>query len=256
MSLSTNRVTHVSAHFNLLAVGKLDLPFGFRRHAIASRRAVSPRAHRLQNSAVAGQAGTLQNQRAVHTSVGADDKADSDLLSAGERRKNGIGCGECLRRTNVFALRPSHMWNIDKLLGTRKSAQDFRFALLECSARRTGRGCAESWGNERRRRQQYCWPDAAKHSVHGSYSLSMSRLRSGIIPATSGPTRIEANPLFCNSLPRQKQGSARALVKLLAHGQHAVAISEVLTKKKAEPSAPPFSTMCSSITACTRCIDS
>ncbi len=43
-----------------LSAGELDLAFRLRRHAVARCRAISPRAHGLQNAAVAGESRTLE----------------------------------------------------------------------------------------------------------------------------------------------------------------------------------------------------
>jgi hypothetical protein len=59
-----------------LTPGKLDLPFGFSRYSVAGCRTVSPGAHRLQYVAIAHWPATPQYERAMHTSVRADDEAD------------------------------------------------------------------------------------------------------------------------------------------------------------------------------------
>jgi len=93
--------------------GKLNLPLCFGRYSIAGRGTVSPGANRLKYVAVSHWPRALQNERAVHTSVRANDEADFDLDRRNHQR---IGSGKSLGRLVVFAARPrTHVRHLAKL---------------------------------------------------------------------------------------------------------------------------------------------
>ena len=116
----------------ILSVGKLDLPFGFGRNTIAGCWTVSPRAHRLEHMAIAGQTGTLQDERAVDTAVGTDDEAHFDPLALVRSSEKGSRCGQGLWRLNLLASRArSKVRHGNKLSGANHMPGNLGFALFE-----------------------------------------------------------------------------------------------------------------------------
>ena len=133
-------------------MGKLDLPFRFRRHAIAGCGTIPPGADSSQYVAITHGARALQNQRAMHAAVGADDEADFDLRYGSGWEKQRIRCGQSLRRPGVFATcARAHVRDVAELGGARGDLPDPVFALgqdgLAGTHRRNRQGSIAGGGN-------------------------------------------------------------------------------------------------------------
>jgi hypothetical protein len=61
--------------------GKLNVAFSLGGYAVAGCGAIPPGANGAQNVAVADSPGALQNKRAVHAAVSADNECDLDVIS-------------------------------------------------------------------------------------------------------------------------------------------------------------------------------
>ena len=88
-----------------LATGKLNLVFNLRGDAVAGRRSKSPQSNRVQNTAIARRASALQDQRAVHTSIGPDDEANFHPAVISLRHNKRIGRGQGFWRLHIFTAR-------------------------------------------------------------------------------------------------------------------------------------------------------
>ena len=86
-----------------LTTGKFNLSFRFGRNAVASGWAIFPRPNRAQDVAVARGPSTLQDERTVHASIGADDKADLHFCAGYAPDHQRRGSGESLGWLDISA---------------------------------------------------------------------------------------------------------------------------------------------------------
>jgi len=143
--------------------GKLDLAFRFGRNAVAGCGTIPPGADGLQDVAVAHGADALQNEWAMHASVGANDKADFYLHAGSRGNHQWVGRSQSFGRLSIFAARTcAHVRHVAELGGARGSSPDLMFALRQSCLAHPRRGSLHGSGG-RNCEEQKPRPEATKH---------------------------------------------------------------------------------------------
>jgi len=154
-------MVHSSPSERDLTPGKLDLPFGFSRYSVAGCRTVSPGAHRLQYVAIAHWPATPQYERAMNTSVRADDEADFHLDRRNHQR---IGSGKSLGRLGIFATCPSaHVRHFAELRCSDGSFPEQVFMLTQPRLTKMRGKRLRRRGSRNREDQEKARPESARH---------------------------------------------------------------------------------------------
>ncbi len=118
--------------WSISTAGKLDLSFRFRRNAIAGGRAIPPSANSPQHVAVARGSGALQNQRATHPPISANDEGDLDFHSCSGREQERIRRGQSFRLLSVFAAQGRiRVRDVAKLGSAPEKFPDLMFAPVQ-----------------------------------------------------------------------------------------------------------------------------
>jgi hypothetical protein len=135
-----------------LTTGKFNLSFRFGRNAVAGGWAIFPRTNRAQDVAVARGPSTLEDERTVHASIGADDKADLHLCAGYAPDHQRRGRGKSLGWLNISATcrRSSGVGYVAECGGFGQRLPGHKLTLRQRSRTNGGHGRANLGKSQRR----------------------------------------------------------------------------------------------------------